>query len=70
MGDQLNVQVARDHVGEGLIWLARAEAAYPQGYAVDAAAPAAIAAAHFSAAMAITNILLTDPAEAPEPVEF
>lgn len=63
----LNVQLAREHVIKGRWWLRTAE--LPGGSAEQDAMEATMAAAHFSAAMAITNILLTDPAEAPEPVE-
>lgn len=62
------IQNARGHVEQGERWLARATTS--AGETLQRAAyEAAIATAHFSAAMAITNILLTDPAEYPEPVE-
>jgi hypothetical protein len=62
----LNVQVAREHVKTGERWLDQA-CAYSSVSVQRGAMEAAIATAHFSAAMAITNILLADPAEAPEP---
>lgn len=69
MSDGVNVQVAREYVEQGEAWLARASRSAGETL-IRASYEAAIATAHFSAAMAITNILLTDPAEFPEPVEL
>lgn len=63
------IDQARGHEQCGEVWLDRAKNSAGESLQ-RASYEAAIAAAHFSAAMAITNILLTDPAEAPEPVEF
>jgi hypothetical protein len=60
---ELNVQLARDHVKQGEAFLIVADRSKSER---DVMTATAIATAHFSAAMAITNILLTDPAEAPE----
>jgi hypothetical protein len=60
---------ARDHERRGEAWLDRAKNSAGQSLQ-RASYEATIAQAYFSAAMAITNILLTDPAEGPEPVEF
>lgn len=63
----ISMQVAREHVAKGEDLLAAAEGQYAGSLGMHGSAAAAMATAHFSAAMAITNILLTDPAEAPEP---
>lgn len=70
----ISIARAREHIAEGERYLAEARSIDTASTAFDAAqwcaARAAIATAHFGAAMAITNVLLTDPAEMPEPVEL
>jgi len=60
---------ARHNVQLGHVWLDKAYESAGQSLQ-QASYQAAIATAHFSAAMAITNLLLADPAEAPDPVEL
>lgn len=64
-----NVQVARNHVTVGEYWLKEASALNGKVGAALTTAAASMATAHFTASMAITNLLLADPAEAPEVVE-
>jgi hypothetical protein len=71
----VSLKQAREHVQRGEVHLLAAGRLRPEEEPDDAimdstalhvAALATVAAAHFAAAMAITGILLTDPAEAPD----
>jgi hypothetical protein len=60
----IGLKQAREHVQRG----EEPDDEIMDSTALHVAALATVAAAHFAAAMAITNILLTDPAEAPDPL--
>lgn len=78
-----HLQLAREHATEGEALLVQSEALRPdplitdENGRIDSAAGRqriaedmrARAVAHFTASMAHTNLLLTDPAEFPEPAE-
>lgn len=58
---EVSISQAREHVTEGAAWLARAKRG--GGSTAQDTCMATIATAHFTAAMAITNILLADSDE-------
>jgi hypothetical protein len=59
--EAISIQVAREHVQEGERYLGLAERRADLTVHFSS-----LATANFTAAMAITNILLADPAEAPD----
>jgi hypothetical protein len=63
----MDIARARGHVADGEKYLTAAKG-MEKGEA--ASVLLACAQAHFAASMAITNLLLTDPAEMPEPLEL
>lgn len=63
----IDIKTARQSVKDGDSYLWRAER---EQSTAQATMFAAIAQAHFAASVAITNLLLTDPAEMPEPLEL
>jgi hypothetical protein len=67
MDENVQVARAREHIAEGEKLLRRAS--LPGGTDAEDARLATMATAHFTASMAITNLLLADPAEAPDVVE-
>jgi hypothetical protein len=66
---EMTIARAREHVQVGERYLTDAASSYSERDDPLANAQANLATAHFSAAMAITNVLLTDPAEAPDLLE-
>ena len=62
--EAISIEAARGHIEAGQLWLK--EAQLRGSVQQRSHFSAAMASAHFSASMAITNILLADPAEAPD----
>lgn len=68
---EFTIERARAHVEAGERLLVSAADEYSDSsHMGDGVPEAALASAHFAAASAITNILLTDPPEMPEPLVY